>query len=101
MRREPRFDIAAAFRRQLVVDVSVQLVFGDGNFRVGHFLSLSSLCSNRQSPNVSPMHYDCHHLTLRNAVRSPSSDAFTCARARASRDITVPIGTPWMSATSR
>jgi hypothetical protein len=30
MRRQPRFDIAAAFRRQLVVDVSVQFVFSDG-----------------------------------------------------------------------
>jgi len=45
------------------------------------------------------MHNACHHLTLRyftrrNAARSPSSDAFTWARARARRDITVPIGTP-------
>jgi hypothetical protein len=32
MRCEPCLDIAAALRRQLVVDVSVQLVFGDGNF---------------------------------------------------------------------
>ena len=36
MRREPRLDIAAAFRRQLGVDVSMQLVFGDGNVGVGH-----------------------------------------------------------------
>jgi hypothetical protein len=46
------------------------------------------------------MHNACHYLaiigyfTRRSAGRSPSSEAFTCARARASRDITVPIGTP-------
>jgi hypothetical protein len=37
---KPGFDIAAAFRRQFVVDVSVQLVLGDGNFGVGHDLCL-------------------------------------------------------------
>ena len=36
MRGEPRLDVAAAFRRQLVVDVSMQLVFGDGNVAIGH-----------------------------------------------------------------
>src|SRR3954467_12604733 len=46
-------------------------------------------------------HFTRHYFTRRSAVRSPSSDAFTWALARASRDITVPIGTPWMSATSR
>jgi hypothetical protein len=39
-------------------------------------------------------YYACHHFTRRSAARSPSSEAFTWARARASRDITVPIGTP-------
>src|SRR6202030_4556522 len=39
-------------------------------------------------------HHSCHHFTRRSATRSPSSEAFTWARARASRDITVPIGTP-------
>lgn len=41
------------------------------------------------------------HFTRRSAGRSPSSDALTWARARARRDITVPIGTPCTSATSR
>ena len=36
MRGEPRLDIATALRRQLVVDVSMQLVFGDGNVAIGH-----------------------------------------------------------------
>src|SRR5258706_15386300 len=36
MRREPCLDIAATLRRQFVVDVGVQLVFGDGNLWVGH-----------------------------------------------------------------
>ena len=88
MRRQPRLDIAAAFRRQLVVDVSMKLVFGDGNLGVGH---ISGLCPIYDQNLF--MHNACHHFTRRNAVRSPSSDALTWARARASRDITVPIGT--------
>jgi hypothetical protein len=32
MGREPYLDIGTTLRRQLVVDVGVQLVFGDGNF---------------------------------------------------------------------
>jgi hypothetical protein len=31
MRCEPCLDIAATLRRQFVVDIGVQLVFGDGN----------------------------------------------------------------------
>src|SRR6267142_4940326 len=37
---EPCLDIAATLRRQLVVDIGVQLVFGDGNLMVGHCLGL-------------------------------------------------------------
>jgi hypothetical protein len=47
------------------------------------------------------MHQSCHHFTRLSDGRSPSSEALTWALARARRDITVPIGTPWMSATSR
>src|SRR5690348_13709658 len=36
MRGEPCLDIAATLCRQLIVDVSVKLVFGHGNIRVGH-----------------------------------------------------------------
>ena len=36
MRRQPRLDITAPFRRQFVVDVGVQFVFGNGNPGVGH-----------------------------------------------------------------
>ena len=128
MRREPRLAFAAPFRRQLVVDVSVQFVFGDGNVGLGHCRRLclfqgrsvqclwsknlwSKVCVvlQRSIPgrdlfrNLS-MHnachyYACHHFarhyfTRRSAVRSPSSDAFTWARARASRDITVPTERP-------
>src|SRR5579871_425683 len=118
---EPRFDIAAPFRRQFVVDESVQFVFGDGNPGVGHGCRLFSVemipaairssrrkC-DRVCNSVSPKKSATTrsfikfviYFTRRNAGRSPSSTAFTWARARARRDITVPIGTPWMSATSR
>src|ERR1700722_8984187 len=118
MRRQPRLDIAAAFRRQFVVDEGMQLVFGGGNRWIGHcrflFLVESSgvlpfaPCRRKEErpatryrfPKIHT-HNVGHHFTRRNAGRSPSSEAFTCARARARRDITVPIGTPWMSATSR
>jgi hypothetical protein len=42
---KPRLDIAATFARQLVVDVSMKLVFGDGDLGVGH---LSGLCPIRK-----------------------------------------------------
>ena len=136
MRREPRLDIAATLRRQFVVDIGVQLVFGDGNLWVGHGRCLSRSLSGRSlsienhfsaslpsapageagtkasRPNYALSNTtSCimsaiishvrHHFTRRSAGRSPSSEALTWARARARRDITVPIGTPWMSATSR
>src|ERR1700722_6270884 len=43
MRHQPRLDIAAAFRRQLVVDEGMQLVFGDGNRWIGHCRCLFSV----------------------------------------------------------
>ena len=43
MRREPRLDIAAPLRRQLVVDVGMQFVFGDGN--VGSVIVVVSVYS--------------------------------------------------------
>jgi hypothetical protein len=36
MRRQPDLDIAATFRRQFIVDIGVQFVFGDGNPGLGH-----------------------------------------------------------------
>src|ERR1700731_2772376 len=36
MRRQPRLDIAATFRRQFVVDEGMQFIFGDGNRWIGH-----------------------------------------------------------------
>src|SRR5450759_4462281 len=114
MRRQPRLDIAATLRRQFVVDIGVQFVFGDGNSWVGHCLclcpssikkSLSAGCDvppqggGTGKPSrlklVLPilMHNTCHHFTRCSAGRSPWSEALTWARARARRDITVPIGT--------
>jgi hypothetical protein len=98
VRSKPHLDIAAALGRQLVVDVGVQLVFGYGNFRIGH---CGRLCPIPVGKYLCISHATIGYFTRRNAGRSPWSEAFTCARARASRDITVPIGTPWMSATSR
>src|ERR1700752_2856530 len=36
MRDQPRLDIIATLRRQFIVDIGVQLVFGDGNLWLGH-----------------------------------------------------------------
>src|ERR1700681_4734449 len=33
---QPRLDITATLRRQFIVDIGVQFVFGDGNLWVGH-----------------------------------------------------------------
>src|SRR6266404_5856907 len=41
MRGEPGLDIAATFRRQLVVDIGVQFVFGDGYLLFTHGRRLS------------------------------------------------------------
>jgi hypothetical protein len=62
---------------------------------------LAPKLTSKLTPITYHMHNPCHHFTRRSVTRSPSSEALTWARARASRDITVPIGTPWMSATSR
>jgi hypothetical protein len=43
MDNQPRFDIAAAFGRQFIVDVSMELVFGNGNLRIGHGRRLFSI----------------------------------------------------------
>src|ERR1019366_4198554 len=116
MSREPGLDIATTLRRQFVVDIGVQFVFGDGNSWVGHCRCLcpGSVENRLQAGGDIPspqgeairkpsslklvhhthMHNACHYFTRRSAGRSPSSEAFTCARARAKRDITVPIGTP-------
>src|SRR6202035_4230489 len=76
---EPSLDGAATVGRQLAVDIGVQFVFAD--------------------------HLVCHrslsYFTRRSAGRSPSRKALICIRARASRDMIVPIGTPCTSATSR
>ena len=92
-----KLDIAAAFRRRSLRRMHA-LFFVDGNVGVGHRVALSLLAS---VDSLIFLYIRFHHFTRRSAVRSPSSEAFTWARARARRDITVPIGTPWMSATSR
>src|SRR6266436_4505523 len=112
MRGEPCLDIAATLRRQFVVDVGVQLVFGDGNLWIAHgrclcliklkiacrpvAISLPARRKDRktvaaQTRSSHPHPYACHHLTRRRTGRSPWSEALTWARARARRDITVPI----------
>ena len=48
MRCEPGVDIGATLRRQFAVDISVQLVFGDGNPRIGH----GCLCPTRVENRV-------------------------------------------------
>src|SRR5260370_8575427 len=50
MRCKPRLDVAAPFRRQLAVDVSMQLVFGDGNIGIGHCRLCPVLIKNCKKP---------------------------------------------------
>src|SRR5436190_9218316 len=80
MALKPLLNHRAFAAGNLPIDIGMQLLFADRWLTLDH-----------RSP----------HFTRRSAGRSPSRYALICARARASRDITVPIGTPCTSATSR
>src|SRR6266480_2525065 len=61
---EPCLDIAATLRRQLVVDVSVQFVFGDGNLWVCHFLGLCVVFSVSSGLCVDLRLRQCRSLSI-------------------------------------
>lgn len=76
VRREPGFDLAAARGVELSVDIGVQVFFVDGA-GIGHYFGLR-----------------------RVTIFCSASTSRSRSRARERRDMTVPTGTPSMSATS-
>src|ERR1700682_530054 len=87
MYREPCLDIAATFRRQFVVDVGVQLVFGDGDVWVGH-CRLSSL-----SCLITVVSDQCP-CGLPSSLRNGSADRTRLERHRLTPDLCHLRGSP-------